>query len=152
MWFFALFLGLPIIEIALFVTLGGAIGLWATLAIILLTAVAGLAILRSPRQTTSPKPGDPREALVMVADRSLLLLAGLCLLLPGFLTDSIGLMLLLPPMRLLLIRLLGNRISAMGLSSRMGAGRSDDIIIDAEYEDISDERPPLQRPSRWTEH
>ena len=41
MWLFLIFIGVPILEIALFIQVGGAIGLWATLAIVVLTALAG---------------------------------------------------------------------------------------------------------------
>ena len=43
----AMFLVVPIIEIALFIQVGGLIGLWPTLALVLLSAVAGVAIMRS---------------------------------------------------------------------------------------------------------
>ena len=46
MWLFAVFLAVPLIEIALFVTVGGWIGLWPTLGIVVLTAVAGTALVR----------------------------------------------------------------------------------------------------------
>ena len=47
MWLFWLFIAIPIIEIALFIQVGGLIGLWPTLALVLLSAVIGTALMRS---------------------------------------------------------------------------------------------------------
>ena len=47
MWIFLLFLLVPLIEIALFIQVGGLIGLWPTLAIVILTAIAGTVMVRS---------------------------------------------------------------------------------------------------------
>ena len=47
MWLFFAFLLVPLVEIALFIQIGGLIGLWATLAIVVLTAVAGTMLVKS---------------------------------------------------------------------------------------------------------
>ena len=47
MWIFLAFLAVPLIEIGLFIQVGGLIGLWPTLAIVVLTAVIGTALVRS---------------------------------------------------------------------------------------------------------
>jgi len=47
MWLLAAFIGIPLIEIALFVQVGGLLGLWPTLLIVVLTAIAGAALVRS---------------------------------------------------------------------------------------------------------
>jgi UPF0716 protein FxsA len=47
MWLFFLFLSVPLIEIALFIQVGGWIGLWPTLGIVVATAVAGTILVRS---------------------------------------------------------------------------------------------------------
>jgi UPF0716 protein FxsA len=47
MWLFFLFLFVPLIEIALFIQVGGWIGLWPTLGIVVATAVAGTMLVRS---------------------------------------------------------------------------------------------------------
>ena len=46
MWLFFIFIAVPIIEIALFIQLGGAIGVWATLGIVVLTALIGTYLVR----------------------------------------------------------------------------------------------------------
>lgn len=98
-----LFILVPIAELYLFMTLGAEIGLPATLAIILLTAVIGASLTKSQgakalanfRKATGEGRLPAKEAL----DGLLILLAGAVLLTPGFLTDTIGFLLLIPPSR-----------------------------------------------------
>ena len=98
-----LFILVPIAELFLFLRIGVRIGLPATLAVILLTAVIGAALTRSQgaralanfRQAMGRGQLPHREAL----DGLLILLAGAVLLTPGFLTDTVGFLLLFPPAR-----------------------------------------------------
>ena len=46
MWLLIAFIGVPLIEIALFIQVGGAIGLWSTLGIVILTAMLGTYLVR----------------------------------------------------------------------------------------------------------
>ena len=93
----------PITEIALFFLIGGQIGLWWTLGMILVTAIAGTALLRVQgfavmeriRLETRAGRIPGRE----LAHGLMLLLAGVLLLTPGFFTDAIGFALFLPPLR-----------------------------------------------------
>jgi UPF0716 protein FxsA len=111
-----LFLALPLIEIALFVTVGGWLTLWPTLAIVLGTGVLGVLVMRSQglrviRDLQSAQAAM-RNPLSPMAHSALIMLAGIFLLLPGFFTDTLGLLLLLPPVRQLIIHLLSQRIRA----------------------------------------
>ncbi len=97
------FIGVPLIEVALFVLIGEQIGLWATLATIVLTAMIGTALLRAQGlatlhrvQSELNRGGVPVEA---VFDGACLLVAGALLLTPGFLTDFIGFLLFVPTVR-----------------------------------------------------
>ncbi len=97
------FIGVPLIEVALFVLIGEQIGLWATLATIVLTAIIGTALLRAQGLATLQRVqeelnrgGVPVEA---VFDAACLLVAGALLLTPGFLTDFIGFLLFVPTVR-----------------------------------------------------
>lgn len=158
MWVFALFLAVPLIEIALFVTVGGWLTLWPTLAIVLLTGVAGawlvrwqgLGVLRD-LQRAQDTLGDPFSPL---AHGALILLGGFLLILPGFFTDTLGFLLMIPPLRRLLIRHFAARIrfdrfATTGFSQR----RTDrDDWVDAEFEEIVPDRDKLGGPSKWTRH
>ena len=94
MWLFLAFLAVPLIEIALFVEVGGMIGLWPTLAIVVLTAVIGTWAVRSQGLLAIERLrgsfqhlDDPTEPL---AHGAMILVAGALLLTPGFFTDAVG--------------------------------------------------------------
>ena len=97
------FIVTPIVEIAVFIEVGGVIGLWSTLAIVIATAAAGTWLLRLQGLSTLRRAQDSmaRNELPLheVFDGLCLLVAGLLLLTPGFVTDAIGLALFVPPFR-----------------------------------------------------
>lgn len=102
---FLLFLIVPLVELFLFLAIGQRIGLLPTFAIILLTGVLGAALARSQGMKALAKYQQaiaegrlPHEAVI---DGLLILVAGALLLTPGFLTDTIGFLLLAPPVRTL---------------------------------------------------
>lgn len=98
-----LFILVPLAELYLFLTLGAKIGIGPTLAIIVFTAFLGAALTKSQgakaltnfRKAIAEGRPPAKEAL----DGLLILLAGAVLLTPGFLTDTVGFILLLPPAR-----------------------------------------------------
>ncbi len=159
---FLVFLLVPIIEIALFIRVGGWIGLWPTLALVVLTALAGTFLVRQQGlgtlarlQANLAEGGNPLPDL---AHGAMILVAGLLLLTPGFFTDTFGLLLLLPPVRERVIAALASRVTVMhrGGQSAGARPRDDSAPIDAEYEVIDeDEDGPAPRsgdgkPSGWT--
>ncbi|QUS36427.1 FxsA family protein [Falsirhodobacter algicola] len=147
MWPFALLIGLPLIEISLFVTIGAAIGLGATLLIILGTAAGGMALIRAQGGPSSMRDfqrnADPLSPL---AHKAMLVAAGIMLILPGFLTDTLGLLLMLPPVRGLVMR----RIAAKVRVVRPQPPR--DATIDGEFIDLDAEKATHRPPSAWTRH
>jgi UPF0716 protein FxsA len=109
-----LFVFLPLIEIAGFVQVGNAIGLWPTLAAVVIMAIAGAVVIRSQGlaalrdiQQTVGRGEVPARA---IGDAMMIGTAGVLMLVPGFFTDLIGLLLLLPPVRGLIYRLLARRV------------------------------------------
>lgn len=100
--FLALIL-VPVIEIGLFILIGGEIGVMPTLAGILVTAILGTAMLRVQGISTLRKAQESlarnEMPLQQVFDGLCLLFAGALLLTPGFFTDAIGFLLLVPPLR-----------------------------------------------------
>lgn len=101
--FFAVFLIVPLIELALLLTIGAQIGIWATLAIIVGTAIMGASLTRQEGLKTWWRFQEklstgalPNEELL---DGLMILVAGAMLLTPGFLTDATGFMLLIPGSR-----------------------------------------------------
>lgn len=152
-----LMIAMPIAEIAVFIQAGDAFGLWPTLGAVILTAIAGTTLLRHQgfdtlrriQQTTDRGEMPVRELF----DGFCLLIAGALLLTPGFITDSFGFALFLPPFR----RVLGGTALAYFMrnatvqtaASRPGAGprRSGPggPIIDGDFEDVSE--PPAHPSS-----
>lgn len=141
----------PIVEIAVFIQVGDEIGLWPTLAIVIITAMAGTALLRAQGLATLARA---RQSLArgefparQVFDGACLLVAGALLLTPGFVTDGVGLALFLPPVRDRLRRwvLASGRIRVDWGAA--GPARPDDDVIEGEYHEV--ERPPdPEKPPR----
>jgi UPF0716 protein FxsA len=154
MWFPVLLLVWPLIEITLFVTVGSAIGLWATLAIVIGTGVLGVWLIR--RQGL--RAGDGlRQAMAArrdpgagIAETVLGMGSGVLLILPGFLTDVLGGLLLIPAVRRWVAASLARRAGSARVAWTNGPDRrpaSD--VIDGTWEEL----PPDQSrrpPSGWT--
>lgn len=104
---FLLFVGVPLVELYLLIQVGSGIGALPTIGLSILTAVIGAALVRVQgfgvlmRVRSAMDRGDV-PALEMM-DGALLLVAGLMLLLPGFVTDTLGFLLLVPPLRQLAV-------------------------------------------------
>lgn len=98
-----LFIAVPLIELALLIQIGSLIGVWPTIAIVILTAVIGTSVLRYQglqtlqRLNEAMARGEPPVGPVI--DGVFLLMAGGFLITPGILTDSLGFALLIPPVR-----------------------------------------------------
>lgn len=147
----------PLVEIALFVTLGGAIGLWATLAVVIGTGILGVTLLRRlglrSAERLRAEMGRMRDPLGAAGDSALLALAAVLLILPGFLTDILGAFLLIPPFRRLLVAQLAARVGFVSMRSETPARRSDGIVIDGEFVEVDPPEPNRPGPpSSWTRH
>ena len=142
------FIAIPLIEIAVFIEIGGFIGLWWTLAIVVGTALGGTYMLRRQGLATLARAlahmAEGRMPLREVFDGLCLLIAGVLLLTPGFVTDLAGALLLLLPIRTMLGRLVASHIVATGqfqgqtFANRAPTGQSgaDDDIIDVDFEEV----------------
>lgn len=162
---FLLFLAVPVAEIAVFIQVDSWIGLWPTLGGIVLTAVIGAALVRAQGLAALGRAQAQIERNAVpvneVFTAACLLIAGALLLTPGFLTDTVGFLLLVPGLR----RRMGQ--SFIGFFKRNGRftmhtagpgqpgepgrrpgyGRGDGVI-DGEYETIDPDSPqPAARPA-----
>ncbi|WP_434289758.1 FxsA family protein [Celeribacter sp. SCSIO 80788] len=166
MWLFALFVAVPIIEIALFIQVGGLIGLWPTLLIVVVTAVLGTALVRqqgalamSQLRQSFAELNDPAEPL---ANGAMILLSGALLLTPGFFTDTMGFLLLIPAFRTFVLKELRKRVKVQSFVMGQQAGFSQNTtyrqnpqepgVIDGEWEELDGDKPKNQGPSGWTRH
>lgn len=161
MWVFALFLAIPLIEIALFVTVGGWLTLWPTLAIVIGTGFLGIFVMRFQglramidMQTAMKTMQNPMSPM---ANNAMIMMAGVLLILPGFLTDTLGLLLLIPFVRHAVMARLGRKMRVFTTRGSAANWNNDpraqyeDEAIDAEYSEINPERPELRGHSRWTQ-
>lgn len=141
-------LALPVAEIMVWVRLADAIGALATIALTIAAIMAGGAILR--RQGLAAllsargrmDRGEPPVAAVF--DGLCLTLAGFLLVLPGFITDILAGLLLLPPVRALLLRQLAARLVVV--RNQDGPAGPGPTVIEADYQVVEAEPPPGPAP------
>lgn len=152
-------LALPLVELAVLVKVGQAVGLWKLLLILLGMAGLGAALLywqgwSALRQTQDallrgePPVGPMLEGMLLVT-------AGVLLLVPGLITDAFALVLMIPPLRRVIARWLLRRAVAAGDVHVEGSFRKHERhadgkstagpVIEGEFERI-DERPIDRRP------
>ena len=162
-----LFIAVPLIEIALFIQVGGWLGLWPTLAIVLVTAVLGTVLVRqqglSVLRTLSTRINSLQDPTEPLAHGAMILFSGALLLTPGFFTDAVGFALLVPGVRVAVFKALRSRIKVQGV--HMGGAANahpgfneghpnaqprpndpEDVIIEADYTDLDQPKGP----SGWT--
>ena len=149
----------PLLEIAVFIMVGETIGLMPTLVVVVLTAILGTALLQHQGLQTLRRAKaslDRNEVPVAeVFDGFCLLIAGVLLLTPGFLTDAAGGLLFVPPLRAWLRRFLLHRLLASSQvwvdGERVDAtggprGGHRDTLIEGEYVEVNDEDAALSPP------
>lgn len=123
-----LFLAVPAVELWVLLKVGSLIGVWPTLLIVAVTAVAGAALARrqglSAIQQVQNALHEGRQIGRSMVEAALVLVAGVLLMTPGLITDAVGLALLLPPVRTVVGRLilarLGDRMSGSVVIGGMG--------------------------------
>jgi len=151
----ALFIVVPIVELYVIIQIGSLIGVLPTIALLLADALLGSLLLRHQGRGAWRRFN---EALAQhrfpgreVADGLLIAIGGTLLLTPGFVTDIVGLILLIPPTRAIVRRLMrgyvGRRFVVVGgpapSGPRSSSRRSYDF--DASAEEIDPEDPRLPR-------
>jgi len=142
---FLAFVSVPIIEVGLFIKIGGFIGFWPTIGIVVLTALIGTALLRQQGLATfisaQKNLEEGRFPIDEVFDGLCLVIAGALLLTPGFFTDVVGFLLFVPPLRMVLRHGLARFLATHGhveVHTRGAYERTDSgTVIDGEYEDVS---------------
>lgn len=160
MWLLILFLAIPLIEIALFIKVGGWLTLWPTLGIVVATALLGsflvrqqgLAVLNDLRRSMS----ELRDPTAPLAHGALILLAGALLLTPGFFTDAVGLLLMVPAVRRQVIAFAARHVTVerFEMGQRPGGPnvRDEGPTIEGEWEEVDPPKRPTHGPSGWTRH
>jgi len=137
-----LFIAIPLIEIYFMIEVGNVLGAGLTVFMVVLTAIIGASLVRFQGFTTLARAqremAQSRMPAVEVLEGAILLVAGAMLLLPGFFSDTIGFLMLIPPLRQWLVRrFLAKRV--MPVNNPQGTHPSDQSgrrIIDVEHKDI----------------
>jgi UPF0716 protein FxsA len=131
---FLLIIGLPLIEIYVMIRVGAEIGAFPTIALALLTAALGIWLVRHQGFGLLMRIRDMTDRgevpALEVLDGALLLIAGLCLLLPGFLTDTLGFLLLIPVLRHWVV---GRYVQVLPTHPHPSEGRAHPKVIEGEY-------------------
>lgn len=161
-----IFLGYILLEIAVFILVGDAIGVLPTLALILLSGVVGVVLMRvqgfgviariRAEQAAGRVPG--REVL----HGFMILAAGILLLLPGFVTDVLGLLLFIPAVRDGAWNLVKNRLTVVtNVRGFRGRRPPADRVLDLDDDQFRRTEPgssgsrsnkPASGPSPWIDH
>ncbi len=155
-----LLIGVPTLEVFVFIEIGGQIGLFNTVSIICITAIIGtyllrrqgLSVLNRVQHSLSKNELPVKE----IVDGVFLLIAGILLLTPGFVTDGIGFILFVPLIRLLLGQYFLIYLSKKGHNQPWDNtnqnesqqhfntnSNQNDTIIDGNFEEIDDEQKKL---------
>ncbi|MEC6815916.1 FxsA family protein [Photobacterium toruni] len=142
-----LFIVVPMVEIGLFIQVGGLLGLWPTIAIVFFTAVIGASLVRSQGITTlnsvQHKLQQGEVPTQEIVEGMLLVVAGVLLLTPGFMTDVLGIVLLVPLLRGKIAQILIQKVVLQRGFNHFGGGFShqthshdttDGDVFDGEYE------------------
>ncbi|HGS4493065.1 TPA: FxsA family protein [Vibrio cholerae] len=120
-----LFIAVPVIEIVLFIQVGGVLGVWPTIALVLLTAIVGASLVRSQGLqtllTVQQRLAQGQLPAQQILEGVMLAVAGVLLLTPGFFTDILGMLVLLPAPRAYLAKQLMSRV-VVGNIHASGAG------------------------------
>jgi UPF0716 protein FxsA len=134
----AALVSIPLAELYVLLEIGRSIGAGTTIALVVLTAVLGAWLLRWQGLATIARAQAVLKAgelpAVELVEGLILLLTGVMLLTPGFITDAIGFMCLLPAVRRHIARGFAARMIVRNVQHRRAGGRADAHTIDGEYE------------------
>ena len=157
MWLLIAFIAVPLIEITLFIQIGGAIGLGWTLAIVVLTAILGTWLVRNQGamalgqlRSSFSDMRDPTEPLVHGA---MILFSGALLLTPGFFTDAVGFALLVPAVRQAAYQAIRSRVNIQTFESTTAhhqRSAADADVIDGTFHEVDETPRQNNGPSGWT--
>jgi len=133
--FLLLIIAILIIEMYLLIHIGGELGALPTIALVFITAGLGLWMLRQQSLTTLRKASfsmvKGKAPVREAAEGIILLIGGILLLIPGFFTDTIGFLCLLPPTRALFLNRFAKRMPEMHGQTRY---RHDSHTIEGEWQ------------------
>ena len=147
--FFLFFIVVPLIEVMLFITIGKYIGLWNTIIIIIITGIIGAVLVKSQGITILNKALEEIKSnkipIFSIFEGIAILIAGAFLLTPGFLTDTLGCILLIPKTRNLIISYIATHLKKRTVYKEKSTYYPDEAdkknkIFEGDYEEIEDNK------------
>ena len=145
MFFYLLiiFIILPIIEISIFIQVGGFVGTFNTILIIFLTAAVGVYFVRQQGFRTFQKIAvelqNQKIPVQGMFDGLVILIAGILLVTPGFLTDIIGFLGLIPQTRIFLLGIIKNLFLQRYSNAHKQYKKDMDETIDGDFIEIEED-------------
>lgn len=146
--FLVIFIVIPLLELVVFANVGDEIGIFNTLVLAFLTAIIGGLLVRHQGFETLKSMMDKTERGKMpvgdIFDGMCILIAGATLITPGFLTDMVGFLLLIPAFRRgLKKRVMKHSKWDVHMTDAQGSARTHNPnVIEGEYETVKEEEPP----------
>ena len=160
-----LFIVIPVVELSVLIEVGEVLGSWNTVALVLLTAIVGVSLVKSQGLTTLMQVQEKMAKGEMpgkqIVEAMLLAVAGIMLFIPGFVTDFMGLLLLTPftrsPIAVFMFKRMKLRMVNPGqfqsgfYQQQRHSQKEDENVFDAEYEVKSDESSQLHQKPESTD-
>ena len=142
-YLFIIFIILPIIEISIFIQIGSFLGTFNTVLLIFLTAALGIYFVRqqglSVFQKITYELQNQQIPMQGMFDGLVILIAGILLITPGFLTDVLGFLCLMPMTRYYLLNIIKNILSKRYRNMHNKQKKDVQKTIDGEYIEINEE-------------
>ena len=147
--FFFIFIVIPLIEVMLFITIGKYIGLWNTIIIIIITGIIGAVLVKSQGITILNNAFEEIKSykipIFSIFEGIAILIAGAFLLTPGFLTDTLGCILLIPKTRNLIISYIATHLKKRTVYKEKSTYYPDkedkkNKTFEGDYEEIDDNK------------
>ena len=140
-----IFIVIPVIEISLFIEIGSFVGSFNTILLIFTTALIGVYFVRQQGISTYSKLYNQlqnQEAPIQTMFEGLvILISGILLITPGFFTDALGFLGLIPLTRVIFIKIVANSVlSRYGMKNQ----NPNDVSIEGDFEEINDDEDKIK--------
>ena len=140
-----IFVLIPVIEISLFIEIGSFVGSFNTILLIFTTALIGVYLVRQQGISTYYKLFNQlqnQEAPIQTMFEGLvILISGILLITPGFFTDTLGVLGLIPLTRVIFIKIVANSVlSRYGMKNQ----NPNDGSIEGDFEEINDDEDKIK--------
>ena len=140
-----IFVLIPVIEISLFIEIGSFVGSFNTILLIFTTALIGVYFVRqqgiSTYYTLYNQLQNQEAPIQTMFEGLVILISGILLITPGFFTDTLGFLGLIPLTRVIFIKIVANSVlSRYGMKNQ----NPNDVSIEGDFEEINDDEDKIK--------